>query len=335
MTSGPGTRVPTSTASEGPLTNAGRPRRLHVYQTAAFDSSRWDGFEVRDGDIIVCTPIKSGTTWTQMVCALLVHQAPRFPEPLTRLSRWLDRDVEPIEDVLAAYEAQTHRRIIKTHTPLDGLPYFENAAYVFCGRDPRDVFLSMTDHMDNMSPDIVAELARKAGLPPDADVPTDRNQLFALWLTTGAHEWMRDGFPYGSVFDLTKTYWDFRHLPNVFFWHYADLMFDLDAEARRLAAFLDIAIVESRWPRLLQGASRAEMKRRADELAPGAHHGEWKTNADFFRMARLGQWREVLTAENQALYERVSQAIAPPPMKAWLEGGRRAAGDPKAIPDAC
>jgi hypothetical protein len=40
-----------------------------------------------------------------MLCALLVHQSTVFPEPLTRLSRWLDRDVEPIDEVLAAYEA--------------------------------------------------------------------------------------------------------------------------------------------------------------------------------------------------------------------------------------
>jgi hypothetical protein len=314
--------------------NGDRPARLHVYRNAGFDSGRWDGFKVRDGDIIVCTPVKSGTTWTQMVCALLVHQSPRFPEPLTRLSRWLDRDVEPIDEVLAAYEAQRYRRIIKTHTPLDGLPYFEEASYVFCGRDPRDVFLSMADHMDNMSPAAIAELARKAGLPPDAEYPTDRNQMFALWISTGAHEGMRDGFPYGSVLDLTKTYWDFRHLPNLFFWHYADLTADLDAEARRLAAFLGIPVDESGWPRLLRAASHAAMKEGADELAPGAHHGEWKKNADFFRMARLGQWREVLTPENQALYESVARALAPPRMKAWLEGGRRAAGDPKATDEA-
>jgi hypothetical protein len=39
-----------------------------------FDSSRWDGFELRPGDIIISTPPKCGTTWTQMICALLVLQ---------------------------------------------------------------------------------------------------------------------------------------------------------------------------------------------------------------------------------------------------------------------
>lgn len=313
------------------MPNVPSPERLHVYRAAGYDSARWDRFTPRDGDIIVCTPVKSGTTWTQMLCALLVHQSTVFPEPLTRLSRWLDRNVEPIDEVLATYEAQTHRRIVKTHTPLDGIPYFAEASYVFCGRDPRDVFLSMTDHMDNMSPESIAELLRQAGLPPDTERPTDRNQVFALWISTGAHEWMRDGFPYGSVFDLTKTYWDFRHLPNLFFWHYADLTADLDAEARRLSAFLGIPVDEPRWPALMQAATYEAMKGKADELAPGAHHGEWRSTRDFFRMARMGQWATALTSESQALYEQVSATIAPPRMKAWLEGGRRAAGDPKDV----
>ena len=32
------------------------------------------------------------------------------------------------------------------HTPLDGLPYYPEVRYIFCGRDPRDAFLSFVDH---------------------------------------------------------------------------------------------------------------------------------------------------------------------------------------------
>jgi len=49
-----------------------------------FDSSRWDGFELRPGDIIVATPPKCGTTWTQMICALLILQEPELPVPHQR-----------------------------------------------------------------------------------------------------------------------------------------------------------------------------------------------------------------------------------------------------------
>ena len=46
------------------------------YEGVVFDSSRWDGFALRPGDIVISTPPKCGTTWTQMICALLILQEP-------------------------------------------------------------------------------------------------------------------------------------------------------------------------------------------------------------------------------------------------------------------
>lgn len=316
---------------EGTMTShpGSLPVRTRRYDTPIFDSARWDGFRVRPGDIVVCTPVKSGTTWTQMLCAILVHRSPVFPQPLTRLSRWLDRHREPIEEVLAAYEAQPHRRIVKTHTPLDGLPYFPEAFYVFCGRDPRDVFFSGVDHMANGSEETVQDARQRAGVPDDVEFPTDPNLTFPMWLTVGAAEGLEDGFPMGSVMSLTQTYWRFRHLPNFHFLHYADLTADLDGELRRLARFLGAPIDEARWAEWLHAASFEAMRERADELAPGAHFAEWRSNGDFFRRARRGEWREFLSAENQALYETLASERLGPRLKAWLEGGRAAAGDPR------
>jgi len=298
------------------------PRRVHTYTTGAYDSARWDGFKPRRGDIVVATPIKSGTTWTQMICALLVHQSSEPPEPLTRLSRWLDRHSDPIDELLAHFEAQPYRRIIKTHTPLDGLPYYDEVSYVFCGRDPRDVFLSMCDHMANLSEASMADIARRAGLSEPPPVPENPNELFPLWLTLGEQPWMHDGFPFGSVLDLTRTYWDFRRLPNLIFLHYADLTLRLDEEMRRLSAFLGISVDDAKWPRLVEAATFQSMKEKAVDVAPGAHLGEWKEPSDFFRMARMGQWRDVLTTENQKLYERLTRERLDPELKTWLERGR-------------
>jgi hypothetical protein len=59
------------------------------YEGAVFDSSRWDGFELRPGDIIISTPPKCGTTWMQMICALVVLGEPELPLPLDTLSPWI------------------------------------------------------------------------------------------------------------------------------------------------------------------------------------------------------------------------------------------------------
>ena len=305
------------------------PQRTATYVTPIFDSGRWDAFRMRSGDVVVCTPAKCGTTWTQMLCAILVHQSTTFPRPLNELSRWLERHLDPLDEVIAAYEAQTYRRIVKTHTPLDGVPYHPEVSYVFCGRDPRDVFLSGLDHMRNGSERTVADAMARAGMTEEIALPEDPNAFFPIWLTTGAMTGMEDGFPIGSVMTLTATYWRFRYLPNLHFLHYADLSADLDGELRRLAEFLGAPIDETRWPEFVTAASFESMRRRADEIAPGAHFAEWRSNADFFRRGRRGAWRDVLTADNVALYEQVALQRLGPRLKAWLEGGRRAAGDPR------
>lgn len=306
-----------------------RPERIHTYTDMIFDSARWDHYKPRKGDIVVATPAKCGTTWTQMLCALLVHQTPDLPQPLTVLSRWLDRHTEPVEDVVAHFASQTFRRIVKTHTPLDGLPYWDDVTYVFCGRDPRDAFLSMQDHIANVSAETRADTLKRAGLPPDFSFPTDPNQMFPIWLTTGTNPWMSDGFPTGSVLYLSKTYWDFRHLPNIVFLNYRDLLADRDGEMRRLSKALGIAVNEAVWPRLVAAAGFEAMKEHASDNAPGAHLGEWADDSNFFRKARKGEWQGVLNEENKALYERVALEKLGPQLKAWLEGGK-AAADPKA-----
>src|SRR4051794_1067722 len=93
-----------------------------VYRSTVRDSRRWDHLHLRPGDIVVSTPPKSGTTWMQMICALLVHQTPVLPDSLDRLSPWIDSLTRPLDEVVADLDGQHHRRVIKTHTPLDGLP---------------------------------------------------------------------------------------------------------------------------------------------------------------------------------------------------------------------
>ena len=36
------------------------------YSSFLTDSGRWEGFDLRPDDIIIATPAKCGTTWTQM-----------------------------------------------------------------------------------------------------------------------------------------------------------------------------------------------------------------------------------------------------------------------------
>ena len=305
------------------------PKRVHRYETAVADSARWDAYRPRKGDIIVATPPKCGTTWTQMICALLIH-GPVLPAPLSRLSPELDRLSTPIQAIISDLESQPWRRVIKTHTPLDGLPYFENVTYIFCGRDPRDAFLSMMDNMRNTSAATMAQVRARVGLPDSFAFPTDANAFFPVWMTSPIHSWVEDGFPIGSVFAAARAFWPHRSLANIVLTHYRDLSCDLSGEMRRLAAALDIQVREADWPALTDAAGLVAMREAADATAPGAHLGEWACNRAFFARARLDAWRDALGPANLALYEELAPKRVGPALRAWLERGR-SGGDPNLI----
>lgn len=311
----------------------GRPETKYVYRNFIMDSSRWERFAPRDGDVLVCTAYKAGTTWTQMICALLIHQDPDLPKPLAELSPWLDMRLSSIDEVTATYDAQQHRRFIKTHTPLDALPWHENITYLVCGRDPRDVFLSMQDHFANLNIPQAVKLLMEQGqevIPPPPQ-SEDVNDRFRDWVTQGSHEWEQDGFPHWSVFRHAQSFWEHRDKPNIHFLHYADLSRDLEGEMRRVAGILGIEIEEARWPALVRAATFGEMKAHADRTAPNTDHGIWNANSDFFRKARSGQWREMISTDNLALYDAAKSARYPAELVAWLEGGVKATGDPKGL----
>src|SRR4051812_32156946 len=118
------------------------------------DSSRWWDFQFRAGDIVISTPPKCGTTWTQMLCALLIFDSHEFYAPLSQISPWFDMSLYSPAEMAATLAAQEHRRFIKTHTPLDGLPYDDGVTYVCVGRDPRDAHMSWAHHMANLDFDV-------------------------------------------------------------------------------------------------------------------------------------------------------------------------------------
>src|ERR671912_955174 len=150
--------------SSGPhgIGSAARMTAVRRYEASMYDSNRWDGFELRPGDIIISTPPKCGTTWTQMLCALVIFDGPGFPALLDQMSPWLDMSIRPLAEVTASLAAQTHRRFIKTHTPLDGLPLHPDVTYLVVGRDPRDVAISSEHHSANMDVARVLELRAAA-----------------------------------------------------------------------------------------------------------------------------------------------------------------------------
>lgn len=289
------------------------------------DSIRWDGFEFRDDDIVIATPPKCGTTWMQMQCALLIFQAPVLPAPLTRLSPWIDVQTERVEDVLALYASQTHRRFIKTHTPLDGIPWDSRVTYLTVGRDPRDVALSWDNHFNNLNLEsVLTRRVEIAGaddlaelLPPGGAAPAE-DPVARFW------DWIEadviDVSGLAEVVNHLDTFWQRRDEPNVALFRYEDMKADLDGQMRRLASVLHIDVDEATWPSLVEAATFDRMKDRADELAPQVTHGFWQETGRFFNVGGSGQWRSFFGNGDQERYEKRLRSLAPADLAAWLQG---------------
>src|SRR5262245_41598308 len=119
---------------------------MRTYRTAFFDSRRWERFHMRPGDVVVCTSPKCGTTWMQSIVVRLLWPDGRAADTVMALSPWLEAEFHDFEELRARLDAQMHRRVIKSHTPADGIPLRDDARYVFMGRDGRDVFMSFCHH---------------------------------------------------------------------------------------------------------------------------------------------------------------------------------------------
>ncbi len=296
------------------------------YRNVVADSVRWDGFAFRDGDIVISTPPKCGTTWTQMICALLIFQTDQLPRPLDELSPWLDQTLSSRDDVFASLEAQQHRRFIKTHTPLDGLPFEPEVTYICVGRDLRDVAISMDNHMNNI--DFVALFALRekavglddlAELMPDGPpVPAATEyERFWQWIDEGGLSQMGLG---GAVHHLA-TFWNQRFRPNIVMLHYGELTADLEGEMRRLADRLGIEVPDERWPDLVAAASFERMKGRATDFAPNATSSIWQDNDRFFNRGTCGQWQALLNDEDLRRYAGSVEALADPDLITWMHQG--------------
>ncbi len=298
------------------------PQRERVYQNHHMDSTRWDYFDSRPDDIIIATSYKAGTTWTQAIVAHLLFPA-GLPAPIGEVSPWLDMRLVPLEVLLPGLAAQTHRRFIKTHLPLDGLSYDPGLRYVYVARDARDVFMSLWNHYTNYADDVFTQMNQLAGrvgdeFPPP---PDDIHELWAQWITRGWFDWESDGWPYWSHLYHVQSWWDFRHLPNILFLHFSDMVADLGREVRRIAQFLDIGVSDERLAEVVEATTFGQMKKSAEEYAPGGGV-HWKGGAEtFLHRGTNNRWRDVLSDEELALYDAACERTLDPACRKWLEQG--------------
>jgi hypothetical protein len=285
-----------------------------VEQYASERSDRWDGFKHRRDDIVVSTRSKCGTTWMQMICLLLVHGTP-LPAPLAELSPWLDWEVEPVGVVRARLDAQRHRRVIKTHTPLDGLPLDPDVRYIVVGRHPLDVAVSLFHHVSNIDQERSRQLRRESRPRPPLE----------LSLSEWMEAWIEDRRPprdeldtlNGNVHHVADA-WTRQGAGNVLLVHYADLLDNCETSMRKIAAWLEIDVPSRAWPSLSTAASFESMRARPTAAVPD-RLGILRDPAAFFRSGSSGEGSQACSDGQIRRYNRRVSELSTPEVLAWLQ----------------
>ena len=304
------------------------------YRTWVIDSRRWEHYRPRPDDIVIATFPKCGTTWMQRIVGLLVFQTPE-PKPVMQISAWIDRRFgEPIEAVVAQIEEQEHRRFLKSHSPLDGLPLYDDVKYIHVARDGRDACVSYHNHVLGFTEqglqqfDKIGMEDETIGRPyprPDADP----GHFFHRWITTGEVPGHEDGSPFMSFFHFERTWWEVRNRPNVLLVHYNDLKADLSGEMQRISDFLGIPIEPSLWPALVEAAGFEAMRRDGDMIMGSLAARFQGGSQRFFFKGTIERWRGIGHDDDLALYEAKVQALLPPECARWVAQGGQHAGDPR------
>ena len=291
------------------------PRKTRELHNHHFDSTIWNDLVFRDDDIVISTYAKAGTTWMQQIVGQLLFDG--NPDlSVAEMSPWLDLRVPPKDVKLPVVEAQTHRRFLKTHLPVDALRFSPDAKYIYIGRDGRDVVWSMYNHHFNANQSWYEALNDTPGrVGPPIERPPD--DILLYW-----RDWMdRDGHPFWPFWENVRSWWEIRELPNLMFVHFANLKRDMEGQIRRIAEFLEIPIRESRWPAIVRHCSFDWMKKNATKSVPlgGAF---WDAGAEvFINKGVNGRWKDMLSAAESAEYEKRAEIELGEACARWLATG--------------
>ena len=284
---------------------------------AGLSADPWAEFPFRSGDIIISTSAKSGTTWVQMICALLIFQTPALPASIPELSPWLESPW-PEERARGKRQlaAQQHRRFMKTHTPLNEIPADPQVTYIVVARNPFDVAVSQ--HYQ----DSVLFAAKDPGRPGGGERPLKSarqsvlDNINQMGTSRNGRECLFDRMLKGLSYA-----WERRTESNVVLVHYEDLSTDLPGEMRRLAKRLEITVPEENWPSLVQAATFKQMRAAADQLQPLQYaeaRDATRGHAAFFRQGSSGDGRALLSEAEAARYYTRAAQIAPQELLSWL-----------------
>ncbi len=286
------------------------PQKSRDYIGPVTNTDKWDAFAFRPGDIVLSTPPKSGTTWSQAILMMLINGQAADDRPVWRDSIWLDCEFRDRDAAEAALAAQTHRRCIKSHTPFDGIAFDPDAIYIAVYRHPIDVHFSLKRHVANMKEPWLDHL-----------FPGEPGAAFARFVDAPHTDQGTDDLTLASLIQHYRSFRDWSHLPNVHLFHYANLKADICASIRRYAEAIGVTVDQPLIEEIADATGIESMREvtrhNARPPAESAFHDETK----FFDSGTMNKWEGRLSEAEVETYSVRLADLLNEEDRIWLETG--------------
>ncbi|KAM8945954.1 sulfotransferase 2B1-like [Pelodytes ibericus] len=258
------------------------PGHLHTAESLKYAQE----FQFKEGDIVIASYPKSGTTWMQEILTLIYSQGD--PELATTIPNWVRApwlEHTYFKDTINDGEGP---RIITTHLPSEVLaPMLQNtkAKVIYVLRNPKDVAVSFYF------------FHKMAKFLPDFD---SFPEFLEKFLEGKVH--------YGSWFQHVKGWYAQQKTLDISYISYEDLHKDLRRALKKLCGFLGCPMYSKELDKIENHCNFPVMSQNVMvnyTMVPSyiLDHNQSK----FMRKGVVGDWKEHLTDEQSAEFDKVFQ----------------------------
>ncbi|KAL3967704.1 sodium/potassium-transporting ATPase subunit alpha [Sarotherodon galilaeus] len=254
-------------------------------------ANNWDNiwaFRPDPSDLLIATYPKAGTTWTQEIVDLLLHNGDaeackRAPTPVR--SPFLEIfSPPPIPSGLDLLEKMDPPRVIKTHLPFQLVPtgFWENKCKaIYVARNAKDNLVSYYYF------DLMNQTQPEPG-PFDGYI----------------HKFMQGELSWGSWYDHVKGYWLEREKKNILYLFYEDMKENPRREVERIMRYLDLSVSDEVISQIVELTSFKNMKENPManySCVPSPVFDQ--SISPFMRKGEVGDWKNHFTPEQSKLFD--------------------------------
>ncbi|XP_074519241.1 sulfotransferase 1C2 [Halichoeres trimaculatus] len=254
-------------------------------------AQNWDSiwaFRPDPSDLLIATYPKAGTTWTQEIVDLLLHNGDadvcrRAPTPVR--SPFLEIcSPPPIPSGLDLLRKMEPPRVIKTHLPFQLVPpgFWENKCKaIYVARNAKDNLVSYF-YFDKMNQ-----------TQPEPGPWEGYIQKF-----------MRGELSWGSWYDHVKDYWTEKEKHNILYLFYEDMKENPRREVERIMKYLDLTLSDDIIDRIVELTSFKSMKENPManySCVPRPVFDE--SISPFMRKGEVGDWTNHFTADQSKMFD--------------------------------